>query len=157
MTAERFTLDTNILIYAIDLDAGERHRLALEIVNRSVEAACVMTVQALAEFVHVVTRKNLVPLADAIAQARDWLQLFPVVAADARALETAYAARERGAFSLFDALLLATAQTAGCTVALSEDMQEGRDLAGIVVRNPFVTADAATDLQARIGVTWRTL
>lgn len=148
MSAERFTLDTNILIYAVDLDAGERHRLALEIVNRSVESACVMTVQALAEFVHAVTRKDLVPLADAIAQARDWLQVFPVVAADARALEAAYAARERGAFGLFDALLLATAHTAGCTLALSEDLHDGARLDGIRVRNPFAGGALPEDLRS---------
>jgi len=147
MTAERFTLDTNILIYAVDLDAGEKHRLALQIVNHSVEAACVMTVQALAEFVHAVTRKNLVPLADAIAQARDWLQVFPVVAADASALAAAYSARERGAFGLFDGLLLATARTAGCTMALSEDLHDGATLDGIMVRNPFAGGTLPDDLR----------
>jgi predicted nucleic acid-binding protein len=37
MIAERFTLDTNILVYAIDRDAGERHEKAMMIVDRAVE------------------------------------------------------------------------------------------------------------------------
>ena len=34
MKERRLTLDTNILFYAMDRDAGERHRLAMEIVDK---------------------------------------------------------------------------------------------------------------------------
>jgi predicted nucleic acid-binding protein len=61
MTTERFSLDTNILVYAADLAAGERHERALEILDRAVRRDCVLTLQALAEFFHVTTRKQLRP------------------------------------------------------------------------------------------------
>ena len=48
MSAERFTLDTNLLVYAIDRDAGERHQQAVAIVDRAVELDCVLTLQVLA-------------------------------------------------------------------------------------------------------------
>jgi len=156
MSAEWYTIDTNILVYAVDHSEGWKHEIAARIVDASVERPCLLTAQALAEFVSVATRKRKRSVPEAVAQARDWLRLFPVVAADAKALEAAYQAIEARRFGLWDALLLATAGGAGCTLALSEDMQNGRDLAGIVVRNPFVTSDAAATLQARLGVTWRT-
>jgi predicted nucleic acid-binding protein len=134
---ERYTLDTNILIYALDRSAGVRHRLAAAIVDRSIEHACVLTLQALAEFVFAVTRKGLVPVPEAVDQARNWLAVFPVVSADIQALDAAYAIVMTGRLSLFDALLVTTAREAGCTILLSEDMQDGAAFDGLVVRNPF--------------------
>jgi predicted nucleic acid-binding protein len=43
-----------------------------------------------------------------------------------------------GRFSLWDALLLATAERHGCEIVLSEDMQDGARLGGVIVLNPFV-------------------
>lgn len=146
-----YTLDTNVLIYAVDRSAGSKHRLAAEIVDRSVEGPCVLTLQALAEFVYAVTRKTLVPRREAVAHARDWLRIFRIATADAAALDAAYIAVEAERFGLFDALLLATARGAGCTVALSEDMHDGAALNGIVVRNPFAGGAIPEDLRPLLG------
>ena len=57
MTAKaRFSLDTNILVYAVDRDGGERHCRSVELVGRAARRDCVMTLQALAEFFHATTR-----------------------------------------------------------------------------------------------------
>ena len=55
----RFSLGTNILIYAVDRDAGERHVRAGELMARAAPRDCVLTVPALAEFFHATTRKKL--------------------------------------------------------------------------------------------------
>ena len=55
----RFSLDTIILIYAVDRDAGERHVRAGELMARAAPRDCVLTVPALAEFFHATTRKKL--------------------------------------------------------------------------------------------------
>jgi predicted nucleic acid-binding protein len=151
-SAEFYTLDTNILVYAVDRSAGPKHQLAAEIVDRSIERPCILTLQSLAEFVFAVTRKALVPRRKAVAHARDWLRVFPTVGADARALDAAYTAVAEGRFALFDALLLTTARQAGCTVALSEDMHDGAALDGIVVRNPFADGGLADDLRPLLGL-----
>jgi predicted nucleic acid-binding protein len=75
------------------------------------------------------------------------------VAADQYALELAYTAIEQERFGLFDALLLATARQAGCSIALSEDMHDGAQLDGIVVRNPFGQRTLAEDLLSLLGLT----
>lgn len=54
MSDERFTLDTNLLVYTVDCDAGERHQQAITIVDRAVEQDCVLTLQVLAELFHAV-------------------------------------------------------------------------------------------------------
>jgi predicted nucleic acid-binding protein len=106
----------------------------------------------LAEFVFAVTKKALVPRDRALAQARDWLRVFPIVAADQYALDLAYTAIEQERFGLFDALLLASARRAGCSIALSVDMHDGAELDGIVVRNPFGQRALAEDLRPLLGL-----
>ncbi len=137
MSADRFSLDTNVLVYAADRDAGERHERALEIVERAARRPCTLTVQALGEFFFAATRKGLAPRGEVAQQVRDWLELFPTAAADADALEAALDATVGGRFSFWDAMLLATAGRAGCMAVLSEDMGDGAALGAVTVRNPF--------------------
>jgi predicted nucleic acid-binding protein len=40
-------------------------------------------------------------------------------------------------FSFWDALILRAAKQAGCSVLLSEDLQEAREIDGIRIVNPF--------------------
>jgi predicted nucleic acid-binding protein len=134
----RFSLDANILVYAADLAAGERHERALEILDRAVRRDCVLTLQALAEFFHVTTRKRLVPRTDAAVQVRDWATGFPIVTAEPGALLAALEFAVDGRFGWWDALLLATAELHGCKVVLSEDMQDGAQLGDVTVLDPFV-------------------
>jgi predicted nucleic acid-binding protein len=138
MTTERFSLDTNILVYAADLAAGERHERALEILDRAVRRDCVLTLQALAEFFHVTTRKQMVARAAAALQLRDWATEFPTVSADPGALLTALEFAVDRRFRLWDALLLATAERHGCEIVLSEDMQAGARFGGVTILDPFV-------------------
>ena len=143
----RFSLDTNILVYAIDRDAGERHERSRELIGRAARRDCVLTVQALGEFFHATTRKNLLEAARARAFVRDWLDVFPVTAADDTALVDAMEAVEEHRLSFWDAMLWATARRIGCSAILSEDMQDGRRLSGVAFINPFA-ADAADRLAA---------
>ena len=152
MSDKRYSLDTNVLIYAVDHSEGAKHDLAVEIVDRSVERDCVLTVQALAEFTAATTRRGVVPKAEAAAQVRDWLQLFPTAAADALALERALEAVAASQFAFWDALLLATAAEAGCSVVLSEDMHDGAVFGGLRVRNPLAAPTLPADLRALLGM-----
>ncbi len=54
--------------------------------------------------------------------------------------------------SLWDALLLATARAAGCTVVLSENMHDGGAFGGMTVRNPLVEGGLPEDLKALVGM-----
>jgi predicted nucleic acid-binding protein len=131
MSAERFSIDTNLLIYAVDRREGDKHFRALDIVDRAAALDCVLTAQSLGEFVTVTTRRRMLSKPSIMAQVRDWLTAFPMTTARATAFATAFSAFEAGRFALWDALLLATAAEAGCTIVLSEDMGDGATLDGI--------------------------
>ena len=142
MTAELFTLDTNILVYAADQNAGEKHGRACDIVERAARRNCILTVQALAEFFHAVTREGIVPMRDASEQVRDWISVFPTIPADAETLgEATQYGEPGGVIQFWDAMLLMTAHRAGCAFVLTEDMYEGEviESAEVLTRilNPF--------------------
>ncbi len=134
----RFTLDSNILVYAADGRDPVRRLAAIGIIEAAVALDCVLLPQALAEFFHVVVRKRMLPQAMAAAQAEDWMALFTIAPGPGpNALRTAIDAALSGRFQLFDALFLATAAESGCTAAISEDMADGPDLAGVRVIGAF--------------------
>ncbi len=138
MSAERITLDTNILIYAIDRDAGERHQKARTLIHDVAYQDCVLTLQALSEFVAVATRKGKLSVADARAYVQDWQLLFPTVLPTLATLTRAIDAIEQHKLAFWDAMLWATAKQAGVTLLLSEDCQHDRELEGVRFRNPFL-------------------
>ena len=138
MSSTRFTLDSNILVYATDRRDSARHDAAIEIIARAANRDCMIMVQTFAEFFHVVTRKGFVPRVEAAAQVHRWATAFTVSAgASAAALISAMEASAAGRFQFYDALLLATARDAGCTAVISEDMAHGAELDGVRVVAAF--------------------
>lgn len=140
----RFTLDTNILVYSVDGAAGPRHRIALEIVDHAVNADCRLTLQSLSEFYVAVGRKRIMRAPDAAAQVIDWMAAFLSVAASAAAIQAALADSLAGRASYWDALLVATAAEAGCTLILTEDLADGSRLGRVEIHNPFNPAGGMT-------------
>jgi len=149
-TSERFTLDTNLLVYTIDSAAGLRHQLAREIIDQAVHLDCWLTLQAVSEFYAAATRKGIVPPPDAAAQAADWLDLFPCAAASEASIRTALSEAANGRASYWDALLVATAGEAGCIAILTEDLADGAEISGVRIHNPFSPAGGFTDQARRV-------
>jgi predicted nucleic acid-binding protein len=142
MCAERVSLDANILFYAIDRDAGERHRRAIEVMRRvALDVDCLLTVQALAEFFAATTRKGKMAATEAAAQVEDWLTLFPVAAATPTSLRRALRVMQHHRLDFWDAMLWAAAREAGVTLLLSEDLQDGQVIEGVRFSNPFAKDD----------------
>ncbi len=134
----RFTLDSNILVYAADSREPVRQAAAIEIIARAARRDCLLTPQALAEFFHAVTRKRIMPRAEAARQVRAWTVVFPITnGAGEAALLIAVEAAAARRLQFFDALLLATAREAGCGVVISEDMGEHTHLDGVRVIAAF--------------------
>ncbi|MFY9824911.1 MAG: PIN domain-containing protein [Thermoanaerobaculia bacterium] len=141
MSAERLSLDSNILFYTVDADAGERQERAREVVRQAARGDCVLSLQTLCEFFASTTRKGKLTAAQAIAHVEDWQTLFPVVAATPGSLRLAMRAVEHHSLSFWDAMQWAVAKQAGATVLLSEDLQHDRELEGVRFRNPFLKPD----------------
>lgn len=141
----RFTLDSNLLVYAVDLDAGWRHAASVQIVQRAARRDCWLALQAISEFYSVVTRKGYASPAAAASTANDWLQIFPSALPTIRAVRAALDDAVVGRASYWDALLVATAAEAGCAVILTEDLASGSRLGGVEIHNPFGTDGGLTD------------
>jgi predicted nucleic acid-binding protein len=135
--AGRFTLDTNVLVYCVDSAAGPRRETARRVVEAAARRDCRLTLQAVSEFYAAATRKGMMPRSEAAAQANDWLDLFPAIAASPGAVRAALAAAATGRAAYWDALLLATAAEGGCGAVLTEDLADGATLEGVRVVNPF--------------------
>lgn len=146
----RFTLDTNLLVYAIDSASGLKHEVAGEIVLRAARLDCLLTLQATSEFYAAVTRKGMMAPTDAAAQADDWLSAFRCVTASISAVRIALGEAASGRASYWDALLVATAAEAGCAVILTEDLADGTSLVGVEIHNPFAAAGGLTERTLRL-------
>ncbi len=133
----KVTIDTNLLVYAIDTADLNKHQTVHTLLDTLVELDTVVSVQALAEFFHVVTRKGRLSTEDARDRIEDWQALFPVVAAGANTLSHAIDGLRRFQMPFWDAMLWATAQEAGVSVLLTEDFQDLGLIEGVRFVNPF--------------------
>lgn len=132
MPGERF-FDTNILIYAFT--TGDRRCAPAEAL---LAEGGVIGVQVLNEFTNVVRSKLRWdwPQLDAA------LEVITELMEPARPLTTeihAHAVKlaRTSALSFYDALIIAAAADAECSVLLTEDMQHGRKFGGVTIQNPF--------------------
>jgi predicted nucleic acid-binding protein len=94
--------------------------------------------QVLQEYYVTVTRKLRpgLPVAAAREDIRALTQWKPVVT-DAGLIERAWTIEERFRLAFWDALIVAAASASGASTLLTEDLQEGADLGGVLVVNPF--------------------
>jgi predicted nucleic acid-binding protein len=139
MPADVF-LDTNILVYAYDLDAGEKRSIALSVVERGWQqpGSTAISVQVLQElYVNLVRKGRSHDEASVIVYD---LSVWPVVENSLPLLHTALTLKNRWRISLWDALILAAAEQSGAGTLISEDLNAGQDYGGVVVMNPFLDA-----------------
>lgn len=125
-------LDTNVLIYA----QGGEHKS--EVARQTILAGGVISVQVLNEFAAVLRRKfgfEWDVIADAVADVR--AALDPVRSIDVATHVAALSIARSHGFSLYDSLIVASALEAGCDRLLTEDLQAGQRIGGLVVANPF--------------------
>ena len=136
MTAERF-LDTNILLYGYDLDAPAKRAVAQSLIEQAWTRPghTVISVQVLQEFHVNFVRRGHSP-AEATALVGDF-SLWPVIDQSLALFRLGLSLQARWQISLWDAMIVAAAQTSGAKELLTEDLQHGQDYGGIRVLNPF--------------------
>jgi predicted nucleic acid-binding protein len=136
--AIRFTLDANILVYAVDSREPARQAASIDIIAYAARRDCALVPQALAEFFHATTRNRIMTRADAAREVLAWMTVFPLTPGpSATALRTALTEAEAGRFQFFDALLVATARDGGCRAVITEDMVGGASLDGVAIVGAF--------------------
>jgi predicted nucleic acid-binding protein len=134
-------VDTNILIYAHDVDAGSKHETAKLVLDELwSERSGVLSVQVLQEFYVNVTRKIATPLPK--ESARLVVNSYSLWCTETSSAEISAAFRieDESRIGFWDALIVASAVNSGATRILSEDLNAGQRIAGIRIENPFVRA-----------------
>jgi predicted nucleic acid-binding protein len=81
----------------------------------------------------------------------DLMDVFRTIPASPNAARTALATAAVGQASYWDALLVATAAEAGCTIILTEDLADGSVMHGIRIMNPFDGAALAPRAATLLG------
>lgn len=132
-------VDTNVLVYVRDSTEPEKQKSSAEWMGALWETRRGrLSVQVLQEYYVSVTAK-LDPGLDPeearndVSALRAWSPLDP----DLDFIEDAWAVEDRYGFSFWDAMIIAAARRLGCATLLTEDLQDGQELGGVVVRSPF--------------------
>lgn len=136
----RFFLDTNVFVYCFDTREPGKQRRARQLVEQALaERRGLISYQVAQEFLNVATRRFAVPLS--AEDARLYLErvLAPLweVQASAELCRRGLEITERWRLSFYDALVVAAALVAGCKTLYSEDLQDGQNIDGLTIVNPF--------------------
>jgi predicted nucleic acid-binding protein len=136
----RVFVDTNILVYAHDLDAGTKNAIARDLVADLWETRTgVISTQVLQEFFIAVTKKMPCPIS--VAQARRALRSYcawELVVNDSRIILQATEIQEAHHLSFWDALIVSAAFAGNAEAIATEDLNHGQRIEGILIQNPFV-------------------
>jgi predicted nucleic acid-binding protein len=135
----RSFVDTNVLVYAEDREAGRKHdearALVLALWN---DRTGVVSVQVLQELYVTLTRKlpRTLSAGKALEIVREYLT-WQVVDNTGDLLVHAVALQQKAGLSFWDALVVQAAINAGCDRLYSEDLNPGQRFGGVEVINPF--------------------
>ena len=125
-------IDSNVVLYLLSGDAEKADRA-----EALLQSGGMISVQVLNEVASVCRRKlkmQWVEVQALLLAVKSACDVFPLtLASHERAIELA----KRFQFSLYDANIVASALMAGAEVLLSEDMQSGMLVDGLLIRNPF--------------------
>jgi predicted nucleic acid-binding protein len=134
----RVFIDTNVLVYAFDIDAGDKQAVANNILRDLWDAGSgSLSMQVLQEFYSTVTRKLATPLPK--DKARLIVDHFArwCIATTPEEIKQAFRIEDEAKIGFWDALIVAAAIKSGAKRILSEDLNHGQTIAGILIENPF--------------------
>lgn len=133
-------VDTNILIYAHDIDAGDRHWRAKELVKALWDSGeGMLSTQVLSEFYVNVTQKIPSPMDPARARAvlESYLS-WNVQTLGPDSVLIASEVQQRYRISYWDALIVHAASKGGASMLYSEDFNPGQVMEGVEIVNPLL-------------------
>ena len=132
MTKTDVFFDTSVLVYALVGDAPLTERsLAL------LAAGGIVSVQVLNECANTLRRKFSADWPQTMNASERIRELCPVVPITQDTHVRGLALAERYGFSVYDGMIVAAAQLAGCTILYSEDMHDGLVIDRLTIRNPY--------------------
>lgn len=107
------SVDTNILIYAVDEKAGVKQDIALAVLNSLRAVRSPISLQVIGEFYHVASRKFRIPTQEIAVHARELMVLHRSFSAARVSTRRTIDLAATGWFSFRDANLVSAAEAAG--------------------------------------------
>src|SRR5688572_21803769 len=141
-TDTRVLVDTNVLIYSIDPANADKQGVAIAIREELLaDRRVTITVQVLGEFFRVSTsgrriRQPLSP-AEALHRMNEFARAMNVLESGAKHVIEAGRLAGPSSMAFWDAVILATAKDNGVLTILTEDYDDGRNIEGVRIVNPF--------------------
>ncbi|MEK6583878.1 MAG: PIN domain-containing protein [Nitrospirota bacterium] len=139
MNGDKVFVDTNIIVYAYDMDAGKKYQIASKLVKDLWHSGLgVLSTQVLQEFFVTVTNKISSPLdiVKATGIVKN-LSKWNVIVNDVNILLAAIEIHEEHKFSFWDSMIIAAAIKGGAKALLSEDLSDNQEIEGLIIKNPF--------------------
>ena len=133
-------VDTNVLVYGFDKSNSPKKRIAQLLLNTLMrEDRFRVSSQVLQELFVTLTRKVSHPcsIAEALAVLDD-LAAWPVMAIDYAAIRGAAELADQAKLSFWDALIVMAAVRTGCARLYTEDLNDGQEILGVRISNPFL-------------------
>lgn len=131
-------VDTNVLIYAHDLDAGAKHQIAKSVLHELwAERTGVLSMQVLQEFYVNVTRKLSSPLPKDAARLVVSSYAIWCIETTPAEISAAFRVEDESQIGFWDALIVSSAVKSGAIRLLSEDFNAGQRILGVLIENPF--------------------
>ena len=137
--APRSFIDTNILVYADSDDEPAKQQVAALLIAFVITTRSgVISTQVLNEYTNVALRK-LGLSHNRLREQLRFYQQFEIVTVTPEITHAAVDLHQTRSISFYDALIVATAQIAGCARVYSEDINTGEMIGGVRVVNPFAS------------------
>jgi predicted nucleic acid-binding protein len=136
--SDRTFVDTNILLYAHDIDAKSKHDIAKTVLAELwSQRTGVLSLQVLQEFYVNVTRKIASPLPKDVARRVVNSYAIWCIETTPAEISNAFRIEDESRIGFWDALIIASAAKCGASRILSEDLNAGQVIAGVKIENPF--------------------
>ena len=135
-------VDTNVLVYAFDKRSSQKKLVAQRLMNELMEEDRLrVSTQVLQELFVTLTRKvsRRCSIQEALGILED-LTAWPLMVVDYAAIRMAGGLADQAKLSFWDALVVVAAAKTGATVLYTEDLNDGQEILGVRIRNPFATS-----------------
>jgi len=141
MSADKYFLDTNILVYSFDSGEPAKLSRSQQLIHEGLKnGRAVISYQVAQEFTSVARKKFAAALTFEDLEAYWRTTLYPLLLVHSSfpLFERALDVCRREKLSWYDSLVIAAAIQGACKVLYSEDFQHGRRFGDLVIANPFI-------------------
>lgn len=141
MTADRALcfIDTNVIVYAVEKSESPKKRIAQRLLGELMdEDRLRVSTQVLQELFVTMTRKATVrcTVEEALTILED-LTAWPLTVVDYAAIRAAAGLTGQADLLFWDALVVVAAARSGASVLYTEDLNDGQEILGVRITNPF--------------------